>query len=166
MGDHVITYPLIASEILDRLFSGPKRSSDLTKGLGFSAKLVYQTLDEMEKEEILSIQTDRPKFKVYEITDKGSEIVIDSKVKSQSGAMREIKKSPDMDKILGEMYRIVLNQRKQPKKRTVPAFAVGALATITGAAAYSRSIEKMLDGMHSQPSKTLAPAIETGTSAT
>lgn len=167
MGDHVITYPLIASEILDRLFSGPKRSSDLTKGLGFSAKLVYQTLDEMEKEEILSIQTDRPKFKVYEITDKGYEIAIDSKVKSQSGAIREIKKSPDMDKILGEMYRIVLNQRKQPKKRTVPAFiSVGALATITGAAAYSRSIEKMLDGMDSQPSKTLAPAIETSTSAT
>jgi len=150
--------------MLDRLFYGPKRSSDLTKGLGFSAKLVYQTLDEMEKEGVLSIQTDRPKFKVYEITDKGSEIVIDSKIKSQSGAVGEIKKSPDMDKMLGEIYRIVLNQHRQPKKPTVPVF-IYAPAIITGAAAHSRSIEKMFDDLDSQPSKTL-PAIEISTNAT
>jgi len=163
----MITYPLIASEILNRLFSGPKRSSDLTKGLGFSAKLIYRTLDEMGKEEVLSIQTDRPKFKVYEITDKGSEIVMDSRIKSQSGATRETTKSPDMDKMLGEIYRIVLNQRKQPKKRTVHFFIdIDAPAIIAGAAAHSRSTEKMFDDMDNQPSKTLAPAIEISTSAT
>ena len=165
----MITYPLIASEILNRLFDGPKRSSDLTKDLGFSSKLVYQTLGEMEKDKILSIQTDRPKFKVYQITDKGSEIAIDSKVKSQSGAIQEMKKSPELNKMFAEMYKIILNQ-EYPKVIANPIAHPISIADvaimITGAAAHSRSVKKMFDNMDNQPSNILAATIEINTSAT
>jgi len=161
----MITYPLIASEILNRLFEGPKRSSDLTKGLGFSSKLIYKTLEEMEKDDILSVQTDRPKFKVYQITNKGSEIAIDSKVKSQSGAMQEMKKSPELNKMFAEMYKIILS-REYSKVIDNPISIADVAIMITGAAAHSRSAKKMFDNMDNQPLNLLAATIEINTSAT
>ena len=166
----MITYPLIASEILNRLFEGPKRSSDLTKGLGFSSKLIYQTLDEMEKDDILSVQTDRPKFKVYQITNKGSEIAIDSKVKSQSGAMQEMKKYPELNRMFAEMYKIILHQEHYSKVHVHPTAAI-SIATasellIPSAAAYSRSVKRIFDDIDNQASKTLAATIEISTNAT
>ena len=105
----MIKYPIVAAEISNRLFDGPKRSTDLTRGLGFSPKLIYQTLDEMVQDGFVSVQTDLPKFKVYQITGKGAEIVVDSKIKTGEA----VNQSPVMHKMIFEMYTKLLKDTEK-----------------------------------------------------
>ena len=123
----------------------------------------------METDEIISIQTDRPKFKVYQITSKGYWIAIDSKVKS--GAIQEMKKSPELNRMLDEICGIILHQKQHPKIQDgalaiTLASASEILLSNPSAAAHSKNVKKMFDSMDNQPSNTLSSTIEITTNAT
>lgn len=73
----MVTYSTIAARILDRLWKGSTRSTELVKGVGFTESLVFQTLKEMEREEIIYKVDNKKKFVVYDLTEKGRKLVIE-----------------------------------------------------------------------------------------
>lgn len=172
----MISYPLIASEILNKLFSEPKRSTELTKDLGYSSKLIYQTIKDLEDENLITTQTDRPKFKVYQITDEGRSIALDEKIKSQSGLLSELKKS-ELNEVFEQFFgyittkthpKSIVDQYRKIIERSIITTTdwhnAILLTTVTGA--HSGRAKQLMDSIDNEPSDTLAPKLENLASAT